>query len=122
MQEDVTEAKVGDACPTDALEEYILDSNKCISYLTIEHRGKVDKNLGDNFNNWIYGCDICQQVCPWSKKFAVKSDEESFKPRKSIINSNLHEMDQDMYLKLFKKSAMKRTKFSGLKRNLNLIK
>ena len=112
-----------EACPTDALiEEYKLDANKCISYLTIEHRGDINEEYSDKLNDWIYGCDICQQVCPWSQRFAVKTDEESFKPRELIINNNLHEMDQDMYLKLFKKSAIKRTKFSGLKRNLNLIK
>ncbi len=112
-----------DACPTDALEEYILDSNKCISYLTIEHRGKVDKSLGGNFNNWIYGCDICQQVCPWNLKFEQITEDQSFVIRKEISEmdkDSWNKLDVQKYRKLFKKSAVKRTKFEGLKRNIKL--
>ena len=112
-----------DACPTDALEEYILDSNKCISYLTIEHRGKIDQNLGNKFNNWIYGCDICQQVCPWNLKFEHITEDQSFVKRKEISDmdkNSWNNLDVQKYRKLFKKSAVKRTKFEGLKRNIKI--
>ncbi len=112
-----------DACPTSALEEYILDSNKCISYLTIEHRGEINKKFDGKFNNWIYGCDICQQVCPWNIKFSEKTEDQSFIKRKSIDqmnNESWKKLDVNKYRELFKKSPVKRTKFEGLKRNIKL--
>ena len=112
-----------DACPTQALDEYILDSSKCISYLTIEHRGDFPEGE-DNLNGWIYGCDICQEVCPWNISFSKTSEESYFKPREKIVNNtnqdweNLSQLD---FSTIFKKSAVKRTKFSGLKRNIDSI-
>ena len=113
-----------DACPTQALDEYILDSSKCISYLTIEHRGDFTEEE-DNLSGWIYGCDICQEVCPWNISFSKISDESYFEPREKIVNntdqdwSNLSQLD---FSTIFKNSAVKRTKFSGLKRNIDNIK
>ena len=113
-----------DACPTQALDEYILDSSKCISYLTIEHRGDFTEEE-DNLSGWIYGCDICQEVCPWNISFSKISEESYFKPREKIVNntdqdwSNLSQLD---FSTIFKNSAAKRTKFSGLKRNIDNIK
>ena len=72
-----------DACPTQALDEYILDSSKCISYLTIEHRGEFFEGQ-DDLDGWIYGCDVCQEVCPWNISFSKVSDESYFEPRNKI--------------------------------------
>ena len=109
-----------DACPTQALDEYILDSSKCISYLTIEHRGDFTEEE-DNLSGWIYGCDICQEVCPWNISFSQASDDSYFKPRESIADrtdQGWNNLDQSDFSQIFKKSAVKRTKFSGLKRNI----
>ena len=73
-----------DACPTDALSSYVLDSNKCISYLTIEHRDDIPEEYSDKLNNWIYGCDICQDVCPWNIKFSQVTKEKIFYKRSQI--------------------------------------
>ena len=113
-----------DACPTSALTDYQIDSNKCISYLTIENRGPtIDENL--DLDNWIYGCDICQEVCPWNGKRIQISKEESFYPREKIIfndDEDWESLDEDNFRNIFKKSAVKRTKFSGLKRNISANK
>jgi len=109
-----------DACPTHALGEYTMDSSKCISYQSIEYRG--DFSESENLNGWIYGCDICQEVCPWNQKFSHVSTESSFEPRKEIVewsNEDWTKMDEDGFRKLFKGSAAKRTKFLGLNRNIN---
>ena len=109
-----------DACPTHALGEYTMDSSKCISYQSIEYRG--DFSESENLNGWIYGCDICQEVCPWNQKFSHVSTESSFQPRQEIVewsNKDWTKMDEDGFRKLFKGSAVKRTKFSGLNRNIN---
>jgi epoxyqueuosine reductase len=109
-----------DECPTNALDEYKIDSNKCISYRSIEHRGpfKVDEN---ELQGWIYGCDICQEVCPWNKKFNVSTSEKAFYPRKEIMeweDNDWASLDEEGFRKLFKDSAVKRTKYSGLDRNI----
>ena len=109
-----------DECPTNALDEYKIDSNKCISYRSIEHRGpfKVDES---ELQGWIYGCDICQEVCPWNQKFSVSTSEGGFYPRKEIIeweDNNWASLDEEGFRKLFKKSSVKRTKYSGLDRNI----
>ena len=112
-----------DACPTHALGEYELDSGKCISYLTIEHRGDFSKG-NDNLDGWIYGCDICQEVCPWNISFSKISEEKYFEPRTDIINNtdqNWIEINQEKFSTLFKKSAAKRTKLMGLKRNIKSV-
>ena len=112
-----------DACPTKALGEYELDANKCISYLTIEHRGDFLDGY-DVLDGWIYGCDICQEVCPWNISFAEISKEECFQPRAEILNKtnqNWIDMNQLDFSKTFKKSSAKRTKLSGLKRNIDQV-
>ena len=112
-----------DACPTNALGEYELDANKCISYLTIEHRGDFLDGY-DDLDGWIYGCDICQEVCPWNISFAEISKEEYFRPRAEILNKtdqNWIDIDQLDFSKTFKKSSAKRTKLSGLKRNIDQV-
>ena len=112
-----------DACPTKALVEYELDANKCISYLTIEHRGDFLDGY-DDLDGWIYGCDICQEVCPWNISFAEISKEEYFLPRAEILNKtdqNWIDIDQLDFSKTFRKSSAKRTKLSGLKRNIDQV-
>ena len=110
-----------DSCPTQALESYKIDAKKCISYLTIEHRDEFHPSNVD-LDGWIYGCDICQEVCPWNDKFEQVCDLIDFQPRKEILNfenddwNNLSESD---YTSIFKNSSVKRTKYNGLKRNIN---
>ena len=109
-----------DDCPPGALSEYEIDSKKCISYQTIEHRGDFDEPSID-LDSWIYGCDICQEVCPWNKKFAKITDEKSFYPRNEIIeysDGDWKQLNEDQFRKIFKDSPAKRTKHSGLKRNI----
>ena len=109
-----------DACPTEALGEYEIYGEKCISYLTIEHRGDMPEG-NEALHGWIYGCDICQEVCPWNQKFSEKSEEPAFQPRQEITewtDGDWQRMDEDGFRKLFKGSAAKRTKFSGLNRNI----
>jgi len=114
-----------DACPTDAFPEpYVLDSNKCISYLTIEHRGELPTELDDKLTGWIYGCDICQEVCPWNIKFSQLSTENSFQPRENLQERPIPQwkkLTEEDFRILFKKSAVKRTKYIGLKRNISVI-
>ena len=110
-----------DACPTQALDEYQIDSRKCISYLTIEHRGDFSGGDGEKLNQWIYGCDICQEVCPWNEKFGQPTNDSSFYPREEILKwdrEKWNSLDEDGFRKLFRKSAVKRTKYSGIKRNI----
>jgi len=110
-----------DECPPVALSEYKIDANKCISYQTIEHRGEFDNNTID-LDSWIYGCDICQEVCPWNKKFSKITQEKSFYPRDEIIERSEKEwinLNGEEFKKTFKGSSVKRTKHSGLKRNIN---
>ena len=115
-----------DECPTDALiEPYQLDANKCISYLTIEHRGEIPSKFHDKLNNWIYGCDICQEVCPWSKTFSQITENPLFQPRSNINKRTIDdwiELTEDEFRILFKKSAVKRTKYDGLMRNIKLVR
>lgn len=110
-----------DACPTDAIiNEYQLDASKCISYLTIENKNDIPDEFNGKFENYIFGCDICQDVCPWNKKFSVICNTEEFYP----INGNneinlleLNNMTQEEFSKKFKESPIKRGKLKGLKRN-----
>lgn len=115
-----------DACPTNAFPKpYVLDASKCISYLTIEHRGELPVEMDNKLSGWIYGCDICQEVCPWNIKFSQLSNETSFHPRDNIQAKSLDEWSQlteDEFRVLYKNSAIKRTKYSGLKRNIELVK
>ena len=109
-----------DSCPTQALEDYRIDAGKCISYLTIEHRGKLPEAEND-LHGWIYGCDVCQEVCPWNQKFARESDRSEFQPRQEILDRTKEDwkkLTEKKFREIFKGSAVKRTKFAGLKRNI----
>ncbi|KAB2878472.1 tRNA epoxyqueuosine(34) reductase QueG [bacterium] len=115
-----------DACPTQAITEpYVVDSNKCISYLTIEYRGEAfPEQVAQPFNNWIYGCDICQDVCPWNIKFAETTANEQFFPRQNNLNRNVKEwesLSEDEFNNRFKKSPVKRTKYTGFVRNVKHV-
>ena len=114
-----------DACPTQAITEpYVVDARKCISYLTIEFKDNLPEDLKDNFQNRVFGCDICQDVCPYNSKPLFHS-EERFLPHPDFLEMSKDEwadITEDVFRKLFKKSAVKRTKFTGLKRNLDFIK
>jgi len=111
-----------DACPTQALvQPYVLDADKCISYLTIEHRGDLPNELTPKFQNWIYGCDICQEVCPWNR-FQRETNEPEFQPREentALQLSELANITQEEFSRRFRNSAVKRTKRIGLARNAN---
>ena len=110
-----------ESCPTQALDEYKIDAGKCISYLTIEHRGELPESQSD-LHGWIYGCDVCQEVCPWNEKFAIESKKDEFQPRKEIvefISEDWDSLDEDSFKRIFKDSAVKRTKYVGLKRNID---
>ncbi len=110
-----------DACPTDAIAEpYVLDSTKCISYLTIEHKGEIPGGLKPKFENWIYGCDICQDVCPWNS-FQQQTNEQAFLPREGNIAPSLKELEnitKDEFNERFRKSPIKRPKREGFVRNV----
>ena len=109
-----------ESCPTQALGEYKIDARKCISYLTIEHRGDFPDDKSD-LHGWIYGCDVCQEVCPWNEKFSIKTELDEFKPRVEIANFKRDDWDklsEEDFKKIFKGSAVKRTKYVGLKRNI----
>lgn len=115
-----------DACPTDAIvEPFVVDSNKCISYATIELRSEdLPANITENLNGWIYGCDICQDVCPWNR-FQQPTGEERFAPRLGETSLDLDMVESltpESYAERFRKSAMKRTKLGGLKRNAKALK
>ncbi|MFZ1702624.1 MAG: tRNA epoxyqueuosine(34) reductase QueG [Pyrinomonadaceae bacterium] len=110
-----------DACPTDAIvEPYVVDSRKCISYATIELRDeRLPAEITPDLEGWLYGCDICQDVCPWNR-FEQPTTEERFEPRiseTSLDLESLTSMEHDDYVERFRRSAMKRTKLTGLKRN-----
>ncbi|MFQ6610931.1 MAG: tRNA epoxyqueuosine(34) reductase QueG [Fidelibacterota bacterium] len=111
-----------EACPTNAFPEpYVLDANRCISYLTIEHKGNFPNEFENTFNGWIYGCDICQQVCPWNVKFEKLSENSEFRIRDEIKFRSQEEwrfLSKEEFQMVFKNSAVKRTKFEGLKRNI----
>ena len=113
-----------DACPTDAIPEpFVVDGSKCISYFTIELKEEIPKEVQGKFENWIFGCDICQDVCPWNR-FSKPHNEPQFDPHpdlKNMSKSDWLEITDDVFKKIFKKSAVKRTKLSGLKRNIQFI-
>lgn len=115
-----------DACPTDAiLPNRQVDANRCISYLTIELKDdQLPDKFADQMNNWAFGCDICQDVCPWNR-FGEANKEPLFQPKEELMDLKAEawfEMDKSEFNQLFKKSAVKRTKFSGLMRNLRFLK
>ena len=110
-----------DGCPTSAIEEpYKVNANKCISYQTIENRGEISSYVAPRLKNYVFGCDICQKVCPWNRVSTPHNTLE-FMPNDSFMNLDLKkmiEMDEEEYREVFRGSAVKRTKFSGLKRNV----
>ncbi len=114
-----------DACPTNAINEqgYILDARKCISYLTIELKEEIPSEFEDKMENWMFGCDICQQVCPWNR-FSTVHSEEKFSPKEELMEmkkKDWEEITEEVFEKLFAGSAVKRTKFEGLKRNIKFL-
>lgn len=114
-----------DACPTDAiLAPAIIDATKCISYLTIELKDQIPEQFSNKMDNWMFGCDICQDVCPWNK-FSVPHQEPEFAASESIVHmrkEDWEDITEDVFSKIFKNSAVKRTKFKGLTRNIDFIK
>ena len=113
-----------DACPTDAIvAPYVVDGSKCISYLTIELKNEIPIAFKDKMENWMFGCDICQDVCPWNR-FATPHQEPAFNPTADLLQftkRDLTEMTDEIFKKVFKRSAVKRTKYSGLKRNIEFL-
>ena len=114
-----------DACPTDAIiEDKVIDSNKCISYLTIELKDQIPNSFADKMEGWIFGCDICQDVCPWNK-FSLASKEKQFKihPKlKELHENDWTELTEVVFKDVFKKSALKRAGFLKLSKNIALSK
>ncbi len=113
-----------DACPTQAIvASRIVDARKCISYQTIELKGELDENLKNHFENRVFGCDICQDVCPWNLK-AKAHNEPDFYPHPQLLEltwKEWHEMENPLFNELFKNSAVRRTGYKGLKINLHFI-
>jgi epoxyqueuosine reductase len=114
-----------DACPTDALiEPYKIDASKCISYLTIELKDAILPNeFNGKMDNWAFGCDVCQDVCPWNR-FSKPHNEPRFNPHADLLamtSNDWKELTQEVFSELFKLSAVKRTKFEGLKRNIDFL-
>ena len=114
-----------DACPTNAIyEPYKLDASRCISYYTIELKESFSSNLSSDFKDWIFGCDICQDVCPWNR-FSKANDEVLFETIPEISNFNKADwidLTEETFKKVFKESPIKRSKFKGLKRNINYVR
>ena len=115
-----------DACPTEAISPhgYFMDGSKCISYLTIELKDAIPTEFSDKMANYMFGCDICQQVCPWNR-FSTPHNEEAFIPKDELLSmtkSDWHELTMPVFDALFEGSAVKRTKYQGLKRNIDFLK
>jgi len=113
-----------DACPTDAIyEPYKVDATKCISYLTIEHKGDIDKRYHTDMKNWVFGCDICQDVCPWNSKSKLTQFLD-FYPRENVLeraDERFNELSASEFDELFAGSPIRRTKFEGFERNLGIV-
>ena len=115
-----------DACPTDAISPsgYVVDGSKCVSYFTIELKEAIPTSFKGQFDNWMFGCDVCQDVCPWNR-FSSPHKEEQFQPHPELLEmskTEWEEITEEVFRKVFKKSAVKRTKFAGLKRNIEFLK
>jgi epoxyqueuosine reductase len=110
-----------DACPTNAIiVPYVVDSSRCISYQTIENKDVIPNELKNKFDNWSFGCDICQDICPWNKRFAEESPLPEFEPiNKYLKLDEIEQMTEDEFNKKFKNSPIKRSKLKGIKRNLS---
>lgn len=113
-----------DACPTEAIATpYVVDGSKCISYLTIELKSEIPQEFQGKMDEWMFGCDVCQDVCPWNK-FSKPHSEPLFDPNPELLSmskKDWKEITEDVFKKIFKKSAVKRTKYSGLKRNIEFL-
>ena len=113
-----------DACPTDAIyEPYKVDGSKCISYYTIELKDSIPESENGKFEDWMFGCDICQDVCPWNR-FSKPHNEPLFDPHPDLLQMTKHdweEITRETFNEIFRKSAVKRTKYDGLKRNINFL-
>lgn len=114
-----------DACPTEAIvAPYVVDGSRCISYLTIELKNELPQEFKGKTDDWMFGCDICQDVCPWNK-FSVLHTEPAFNPHPDLLGiskKDWEEITEETFQKVFKGSAVKRTKYAGLKRNIDFIK
>lgn len=114
-----------DACPAGAIEKpHWLNANKCISYQTIENKGEIAPEIIPSLNNNVYGCDICQEVCPWNR-FSTPHATPELMPSEAFLSldkEKLKEMDEETYREIFRKSPIKRAKFTGLKRNIQALK
>lgn len=114
-----------DACPTQAIvEPYVVNGSKCISYFTIELKDNLPNSMKGKFDNWMFGCDVCQDVCPWNR-FSKPHIEPLFNPDPDLLNmtkNDWQEITEDVFRKVFKKSAVKRTKYKGLLRNIEFLK
>jgi epoxyqueuosine reductase len=117
--------KCVDACPTEAiLPNKTLNASKCISYLTIELKNEIPLEFKYKMNDWIFGCDICQDVCPWNR-FTTQHQKPRFAAQSEILNmgkSDWIDLSETAFKQIFSKSAVKRTKFTGLKRNIQFLK
>ncbi len=114
-----------DSCPTDAIvSPYVVDGSKCISYFTIELKDNLPYEMKGKFDDWIFGCDVCQDVCPWNR-FSKPHEEPLFTPNLELLSftkKDWEEITEDVFKKVFKNSAIKRTKIEGLKRNIDFLK
>lgn len=113
-----------DACPTEAIiAPQIVNGSKCISYLTIELKNEIPQEFAGKMDNWMFGCDVCQDVCPWNR-FSEPHQEEAFQPHPSLLDMkkrDWEEITEETFQRVFKKSAVKRAKFSGLTRNIKFL-
>lgn len=113
-----------DACPTEAIESpYIVNGSKCISYFTIELKEAIPQEVKGKFDDWIFGCDICQDVCPWNR-FSKPHNEPLLKPRPNLLDlskKDWNEITEDTFREVFRNSAVKRTKIAGLLRNISFV-
>lgn len=114
-----------DACPTMAIvQPYVVDGSKCISYYTIELKDEIPRSLKGSFDNWVFGCDVCQDVCPWNR-FSKPNSDPRFSPKPELLEfgkQDWEELTEEVFRKVFHKSAVKRTKFRGLSRNIAFVK
>lgn len=114
-----------DACPTGAIiQPYVVDGSKCISYFTIELKDNLPMEMKGKFDDWMFGCDVCQDVCPWNR-FAKPHKEAAFQPNEDLLQfskKDWEEITEDVFRKVFKNSAVKRTKLTGLERNIAFLK
>ena len=112
-----------DACPTKAIvKDYVVDANKCISFHTIENREEIPIELKEKFDNWIFGCDVCQDVCPWNKKFSENTRIKEFYPQnKELTFDEVKKLDNHTFKERFMESPIKRTKLKGLQRNARFL-